>query len=327
MRKMATTRVYVITAIISVLVLLIIFHNVTKKQPTTIIEVDLVVLKQFEKEVQKRMGLAKEHSTTNKETHSNRKSSSIDIVDLKLFEEDIRGKFPTYHHNFSALESSWHTNCVRSLEQDIEEDKKRYYGTNSEQMRQAHLSYLKPDSVVLEIGGNRGLDTSRMIQLYDPFIITLEPVEELAKRLKELFKDNKKVTVLNFGLGKIANEVFVNVKGTGGDATSMFTNDIGDTSLIIANTTQFMLRIGAGKFEFDLLFINCEGCEFEVLEAVISSGLVSNFKNIQFAAHNLPGLRNQQIRYCQIEALLYRTHSPTYRYKYIWEHWKRMDLL
>ena len=194
-------------------------------------------------------------------------------------------------------------------------------------MRLAHLSYLKPDSVVLEIGGNQGHDISRLIKLYDPVLITLEPVEKFAKRLMELFKDNTKVVVLNFGLGRVTDEVFVKVTGSEGDATSMFANAHGDTSLIIANTTQFLLRIGIRKFDFDLLLINCEGCEYEVLEMILSSGLTRQLKNIQFAAHSLPRLRNPDSRYCQIAALLHRTHSPTYRFRFTWEHWRRNDLL
>ena len=329
---MPSARVYVISAVIGVIVMLYIFHNVRTKQPTSksasIIEVDRVLLEQFERETQNRARLAKEHSAINKQTQSNQQGHSIDIQGLKQFEGNIRSKFPSYNPSFSALETAWHTNCINNLTKESEEDRKRYFKDQpkSEEMRHGHLSYLKPDSVVLEIGGNQGHDTSKIIQMYDPFMITLEPVVALAKRLKELFKNNTKVTVLNFGLGKVENEVFVNVKGNGGDATSMFSGDSGDTSLIIANTTQFLLRMGAGNMDFDLLLINCEGCEYEVLEATISSGLIRNFKNVQFAAHKLPGLRNQERRYCQIQTLLYRTHSPTYRYKYIWEHWRRMDL-
>ena len=198
-----------------------------------------------------------------------------------------------------------------------------YARNNAEPMRQAHLSYLTPDSVVIEIGGNRGHDTNKMVKSFNPFIITLEPIETMANGLKELFKDNKKVTVLNFGLGKITKEEFINVKG---EASSMFTQNSGNSSLIVANTTQFLLRIGAVNFDFDLLLINCEGCEFELLEAALSSGLISKFKNIQFQTHNVIGICDQYNRYCQIEALLNRTHSPTYRYRYVWEHWRRNDL-
>ena len=296
MKNMPTARVFVIIATISAL---------------------LIVLK-----------LAKEQSTSRKDISSKRQSSSIDTVDLKLFEQEIRSKFTTFLPKLSALEQSRHQICVRNLEKSHQADRVRYFRNQakSEQMRHDHLSYLKPDSVVLEIGGNQGHDTNRLIKLYDPVIITVEPVEAFAKRLKELFKDNKKVSVLNFGLGRVADEVFVKVTGSGGDATSMFSNAPGDTSLIIANTTQFLLRIGIRKFDVDLLLINCEGCEYEVLEAIISSGLTRNFKNIQIAAHILPRLRNPDSRYCQLEALLNRTHSPTYRFRFTWEHWRRNDL-
>ena len=301
----ARAKHYIITTIVGVFCLLIVFLNTTEKQSTSITEINNLISKLYEKETERRTNQEK-GQTRSKDIQSNQKSSSIDIQYLQLFEKEIRGKFQTFHPKFSALETSRHADCIRSLKNDTAKDRKRYFRNQaeSEKMRRKHLSFLKPGSVVLEIGGNQGHDTNRMIQLYDPVIITLEPVEELAKRLKELFKDNKKVTVLNFGLGKKENEEFVSVKGNGGDATSMFSNDLGDTSLIIANTTHFLLRIGAGKFEFDLLLINCEGCEYEVIVAAISSGLIRSFKNVQFAAYNLPGLRNKESRYCQIEALL-----------------------
>ena len=324
MKNMPTARVFVIIASISALLIILKLakelstsrKDISSKRQSS--SIDTVDLNLFEQEI-----------TSKKDISSKRQSSPIDTVDLKLFEQEIRSKFTSFLPNLSALEQSQHNICIRNLEKNHKEDKVRYFKNQakSEKMRHDHLSYLKPDSVVLEIGGNKGHDTNRLIELYDPVIITVEPVEEFAKRLEELFKDNKKVTVLNFGLGRVADEVFVKVTGSGGDATSMFSNVPGNISLIIANTTQFLLRIGIRKFDFDLLLINCEGCEYEVLEAIISSGLTRKFKNIQIAAHMLPRLRTPDSRYCQIEVLLNRTHSPTYRFRFIWEHWRRNDML
>ena len=272
--------------------------------------------------------VTKEQSTfTSTESYYHQNTYSINVPILKQFEQELRGKFITFNPKFSALEKQRQSICVQHLTGNRQEDRVRYLKDNAEPMRHSHLSYLKPESVVIEVGGNRGHDTDRMVKSYDPIIITLEPVEAMAIKLKELFKDNKKVTVLNFGLGKVTAEEFVDVSGQGGEATSLFKKNSGSTSLILVNTTQFLLRTGVGKFDIDLFLINCEGCEFEVLEAIISSGLSNKFKNIQFQAHNLPGIRDQDNRYCQIEVLLNRTHSPTYRYRYVWEHWRRKDLL
>lgn len=265
-------------------------------------------------------------TNNNIKMHNNRLISSIDVPNLKVFEQEIRGKFNFFLPNLSILEKYTYTGCVNNLNKTRKEDQMMYWKDNAEPMRLSHLSYLTPESVVIEIGGNRGHDTNRIVKLYDPIIITLEPVEEFANHLKELFKDNKKIIVLNFGLGKITEEVFVDMKGNYGVGTSMFLKNSGSTSLIVANTTEFLLRIGAQRFDFDLLLINCEGCEFEVLEAALSSGLISKFKNIQFQTHDLPGIRDQDSRYCQIETLLDRTHAPTYRYQYVWEHWRRNNL-
>ena len=298
MKKLRTSKACCITTSISAACLLIIGLSYIQNEPTN----------------------------NNTKKYNSRHISSIDVLDIKRFEQEIRGKFYSFLPNLSALEQYRHTFCVNNLNKNRQEDRMRYRKDNAEPMRHTHLSYLKPESVVIEIGGNRGQDTNKMVKSFDPNIITLEPVETMAIRLKELFKDNKKVTVLNFGLGKVTEEVFVDVTGNGGEATSMFAKNSGSTSLIIANTTEFLLRIGAQIFDFDLLLINCEGCEFEVLEATLANALISKFKNIQFQTHNLPNIPDQDSRYCQIEALLNRTHSPTYRYRYVWEHWRRNDL-
>ena len=265
-------------------------------------------------------------SINNRDVYTNQRFDSVDVPGLKKFEQEIRGKFASFNPDLSVLEKQRHSICINNLNENRREDMIRYQRNNAEPMRHSHLSYLKPESVVIEIGGNRGHDTGKMVDLYDPFIITLEPVESMANTLKEKFKDNEKVTVLNFGLGKVIGEVFVDLKGDLGEGTSAFAKNAGNTSLILANTTEILLRIGAGKFDIDLFLLNCEGCEFEVLEAIISSGLVTKFKNIQFQAHDLPDIRDHDNRYCQIEALLNRTHSPTYRYRYVWEHWRRNDI-
>lgn len=135
------------------------------------------------------------------------------------------------------------------------------------------------------------------------------------------------MTVFNLGLG-IRNEiVMVKVDGNNACATSKFSGAGGKTPLYITNATDFLLKIGLGTFDIDLLTMNCEGCEFEALETILSTNVVNHLRNIQFATHStIPGLKDPIQRYCNIQQLLMRTHRPTYQYKFIWESWRRRDL-
>jgi hypothetical protein len=133
--------------------------------------------------------------------------------------------------------------------------------------------------------------------------------------------------VLNLGLGAKNEVVMVKIEGHNACATSKFSTARGETPLYVTNATEFLLKIGVGLFNIDLFTMNCEGCEFEVLETLLSTNLVNHLRNIQFATHSrISGLEKPIQRYCRIQQLLYRTHRPTYQYKLIWESWRRRDL-
>ena len=135
-----------------------------------------------------------------------------------------------------------------------------------------------------------------------------------------------RVTVVNVGLGMRNEVILVKIEGSNACATSKFSGAGGTTPLYITNATEFMLRLGVGLFDVDLMTMNCEGCEFEALEMLLSTNLIEHFKNIQFATHStIAGLRDPLGRYCKIHQLLSRTHRPTYQYKFIWESWRRRD--
>ena len=54
---------------------------------------------------------------------------------------------------------------------------------------------------------------------------------------------------------------------------------------ICTDTTHFLLQIGILCYEVDLITVNCEGCEFEIKEEVIASGMIKQFRHVQFATH------------------------------------------
>ncbi|KAK3577311.1 hypothetical protein CHS0354_008404 [Potamilus streckersoni] len=218
--------------------------------------------------------------------------------------------------------------CLKNAVSDRDKNGSRFWG-KEEHIRTTHHTYLKnKDVVMIEIGGNRGDDATEFVKLYNPRYIILEPLENYFNILKEKFKNNSRVTVVNVGLG-IKNEVaMVSIEGVNACATSKFSGANGKTLLYITNATKFLMNLGVGLFDVDLLTTNCEGCEYEVLETILSTNLINYIKNIQFATHStLKGLKDPLGRYCKFQELLQRTHTPTYQYRFIWESWRRNDLL
>ena len=131
------------------------------------------------------------------------------------------------------------------------------------------------------------------------------------------------------GLARKNTKFHVNVLGHSGDATSVFSvNDNGESCLLrVVNTRHFLLQIGIPSYEVDLITVNCEGCEFEIMEEVRASGMIKQFRHVQFATHStLKHLQNAPERNCEIQEKLKRTHNISYQYKWCWESWIRKDL-
>ncbi|XP_060578423.1 uncharacterized protein LOC132735485 [Ruditapes philippinarum] len=74
-----------------------------------------------------------------------------------------------------------------------------------------HHDYLKENNTILiEVGGNFGSDASLFTAVYNPRHLIVEPIPYYATLLQEKFKDNPRVTVLNFGLGQKTETIAIN---------------------------------------------------------------------------------------------------------------------
>ena len=73
----------------------------------------------------------------------------------------------------------------------------------------------------------------------------------------------------------------------------------------------------------DLLHANCEGCEWEMLEDIISSGQHTNIRTIQFGSHYFRQVEDIVARFCRIRAALSRTHVMVWGQAWGWERWDR----
>uniref|UniRef100_A0A8W8N2R9 Methyltransferase FkbM domain-containing protein n=1 Tax=Magallana gigas TaxID=29159 RepID=A0A8W8N2R9_MAGGI len=156
--------------------------------------------------------------------------------------------------------------------------------------------------------------------------LILEPLTPYTDILEKKFAGNEKVSIYNIGLGSDNEVVMVNLEGNNACATTKFSKKNGTVPIYIVNAIDFLTDLGVGVYELDLLTMNCEGCEFEVLETLVKSNLIERIRNIQWATHTQVSIPNPWERYCRIHELLKRTHRPTYQYKFNWESWRRKDI-
>lgn len=75
----------------------------------------------------------------------------------------------------------------------------------------------------------------------------------------------------------------------------------------------------------DLMKINIEGGEYNLLEKMISSGLISKVDNLQIQFHDIKALDSEN-RMKKIWLALEKTHMVTWKFRpFVWENWKRSE--
>jgi hypothetical protein len=75
-----------------------------------------------------------------------------------------------------------------------------------------------------------------------------------------------------------------------------------------------------GVSDIDLMKINIEGGEYDVLPAMIESGIIQHIKYLQVQFHNF--VKHAAKRRKKILVELARSHFEMWNYEFVWESWK-----
>jgi len=204
-------------------------------------------------------------------------------------------------------------------------------------MRFENLNSLKKDDLIIYVGANTdGADGVELMRKCPNCIIHIfEPVPTFNKILTEKWDGHKKTngwdaTINKFGLGlndrivqlskdKIIGQSTFGMKETEGDEFEEL--QIVDASKAVNK----VLRNLNNKNEVDLLHVNCEGCEWEMFENLISTGIHRKIRMVQFGSHYFSEVEGITDRYCQIRKTLERTHKMVYGEAWGWERWDRRN--
>lgn len=180
-----------------------------------------------------------------------------------------------------------------------------------------NLNYnLNEDSVVIELGGYKGIWVDQISSKYNSNIYVIEPLLEYYNFMKEKFKSNQKINLLNVGIS------IDNKKGiiyTNQDGSSSNINN-GKPIEVEFNTIETLFE----KWNIskaDLIQINIEGDEYSLLENMIETGMIYKFKNIQIQFHlfiNDCTKRRNNIQ----EYLKNNGFTINFNYPFVWESWK-----
>ncbi len=177
---------------------------------------------------------------------------------------------------------------------------------------------LSRKSIVLDVGGFAGQWASDLYSRTPCCIHVFEPVKEYANRIARRFTLNTDIHVYPFGLGaRTRTEEFI----VAGDATSSIRQQHGAAvSAEIVSAVDWFVHNVSDESTISLIKINIEGGEYELLPALIESGLISRIECLQIQFHDIsPGAASEMIK---IRSMLAKTHSPIYQYDFVWDDWR-----
>lgn len=173
---------------------------------------------------------------------------------------------------------------------------------------------LDKNSIVLDVGGYGGNWTKAIYSRYHCNVYTFEPVLDYVKKMKSRFRGVKKIHILPYGLACKTSHINLYMNG---DRTSEFGSSNECIKVTLRNVKMVLNELKIKKI--DLVSINIEGGEYELLDYLISSGLITRFANIQIQFHTF--VNNSKLHRKNIQLNLSKTHKQTYDFPFVWESW------
>lgn len=215
----------------------------------------------------------------------------------------------------NAKDINTNTKCgLNSKKRDIRE----FFGKGGNSVKYFSKPFnFRKNATIIDIGSYTGVDLISFMKSkrYDVDIFTYEPVPSIRKILKKNVEKYKNIHINNYGLSNSTFKTCFKVHGDATHTVSINSPECDEHSEIHDITSEVM------KFErIDLLHVNCEGCEFPVLKRLLSS-TSQTVEAIEFQFHP----QHLSVEdYCLIEKLLKNNgYEMIYRYKFVWELWKR----
>lgn len=182
---------------------------------------------------------------------------------------------------------------------------------------------LTEESIIMDLGGYNGAWAQQMIEKYNPYVYILEPVNKFYDSMINKFLNNKKVKLLNVGVGVEDTDgvIFMDGDGTSSNLVS------GESINVKINTVDTILKkFNLSNIDIDLIQINIEGDEYPLLENMIEVGSIKKFKNIQIQFHL--GIVNDIERRNNIrKGLIENGFELNFDYPFVWESWRKINIL
>lgn len=190
----------------------------------------------------------------------------------------------------------------------------RWFSDNAEHLRYEYED-LNSDSIVIDLGVYHGIFAKLIAEKYDCHVYGFEPIKEFFDLSSTKLSEFKKIKLFNYGIGDSnrVDQISLDM-----DGSSIYKKNKKLIEIQIRSFESVIEEFGFKKI--GLLKINTEGCEYEILDHILSKNLVKIFDNIQIQFHDF--VPNASQRRSQILSELKKTHKATYSYEFVWENYK-----
>lgn len=189
------------------------------------------------------------------------------------------------------------------------------------------MDFLTNNSVVVYAGGYKGESIAPAFDKYGFYAHVFEPVTAYFLRLTDIFDG-------------YAGRVFVHRKGFAASNTTSYIHLSGDGSRVVPTlaegdadkeeiqlTTFDSFYYGALQTlhagHIDLLYVNCEGCEYDLLTDIIDKKFAATINYIFVQFHSVSERSDHVHERCHLRSKLLKTHEPIFNFPFVWERWRR----
>ncbi|CAK9068721.1 unnamed protein product [Durusdinium trenchii] len=200
---------------------------------------------------------------------------------------------------------------------------------------------LRPNGTALYIGAHRGgedgLEFHRRgvaLQMH-----LFEPSPTFFRSLVRSLHGVPGFTLHNYGLGAKTRRAFLRVRGT---ASRVVEGSEEDTeAVLIRSTAEAIPEVLAQSRQssVELLHVNCEGCEYDVVQGLGDTGQLARISQVQLATHLMDyegpsadfheavslSLQVSVKRYCAMHRTLSQTHERAWGLPWVWERWTKRN--
>ena len=179
-----------------------------------------------------------------------------------------------------------------------------------------HKRYdLNSNSIFFDVGGFDGEFTDKILLEFDCNSYIFEPHPFYYQKLIDKYKSKKNVRIFNYGLGGSTESLYLTDSGAGSEVTKEKT----DIKISIKDITEVIKDFDIARI--DLLKLNIEGSEYDLLEKLIKSGLISTIDKLQIQFHE--NINDADLRRDRIRSDLNTTHKEIWSYYMVWERWDK----